>query len=118
MDEKKRQGQEKQLTALKNQLKERKKDVDKYATGGLDGKAWIALQTDKYGGFDASGVPTTDTNGKDLSGAAKKAAQKLMVKQDSVSKQFNDQLAKDPDFYNKIKAALTDVEAQIRKLSL
>jgi len=102
---------------LRNQLTERKKEVDKYRDASRDAKAWISLQTDKYSQFGGgAGAPTHDAAGKELSKSVAKALAKSMSKQDALHKEYTEKLAKDSAFFTKLQAALAEVEAEIKKL--
>jgi hypothetical protein len=99
---------------MKNQWTEQKKQLEKYRDASKDGKAWALAQTDKYKAF-AGAAPTLDAAGQPLSKNVAKTVAKAMAKQDALHKEFNEKLAKDPQFYAKVQASVAQLEADIKK---
>lgn len=73
---------------LQSQLKARQADLDKALQAAIPAPEWLRAQlADKFSAWDeASGLPTLDTEGKEVSKKGKQNAEKMLSKQTELNR--------------------------------
>eukprot|EP00897_Mesotaenium_endlicherianum_P007377 jgi/Mesen1/6668/ME000342S05760 len=70
-------------------------------------------QTKKYGAYDEQGVPSSDAEGKPLSGKAQKGAKKEFDKQAEAHKKYLEKVQEEPAFLESLRAEISALSDQL-----
>jgi len=99
-------------------LDEKTRELEKYKNVKIDSKVYFKeLQGDKYSKYDEKGAPTHTEKGEALSKSEVKRLKQVLTDHEKAQKKFNDNATKDPDFLNKLKAEIAQLEKELKDLS-
>eukprot|EP00252_Welwitschia_mirabilis_P006576 TRINITY_DN17457_c0_g1_i2.p1 TRINITY_DN17457_c0_g1~~TRINITY_DN17457_c0_g1_i2.p1 ORF type:complete len:660 (-),score=170.15 TRINITY_DN17457_c0_g1_i2:30-2009(-) len=115
-DEKLRKAREAAIKSLESKIDRKMKELEKLELASADPKDFFLKQTKKYRAFSDRGLPTHDSEGKELSKKAVKDAEKLMQKMEKEHEKCKEKMAADPSFLEKLKSELEDLNKHLKEL--
>ncbi|KAH9322117.1 hypothetical protein KI387_016756, partial [Taxus chinensis] len=114
-NEKLRKTREAIIKSLKLKIGQKLKDIENFQLASADPKEYFQKQTTKYSTFDDRGIPTHDSEGKELSKKAMKDAEKLMQKAVKSHEKYKEKLAAEPSFIENLKSEVEDIQNKLQE---
>ncbi|GLJ54030.1 hypothetical protein SUGI_1156210 [Cryptomeria japonica] len=114
--EKLRKTREATIKSLQLKIDQKSKDIENFQLASIDPKDCFQKQTTKYSKFDDRGLPTHDSEGKELSKKAMKDAEKLMKKAEIRHEKYKEKLAVQPSFIENLKSEVKDLQEKLQEL--